>query len=50
MTMRPDLWYLVRDGSKDTATHALLAAAIKHSPLLAEFWIMSCGSNFAPLR
>jgi len=36
-TMTPDLWYLVCDGSKETATHALLAAAIKHSPLFAEF-------------
>lgn len=37
MTMRPGLWKLVRDGSKETATHALFAAAIKHSPLLAAF-------------
>lgn len=36
-TMTPELWHLVRDGSKETATHALLAAAVKHSPLLAEF-------------
>ena len=36
-TMGPDLWTLVRDGSKETATHALFAAAVKHSPLLAEF-------------
>lgn len=36
-TMTPDLWRLVRDGSKETATHALLAAAVKHSPLFAEF-------------
>ena len=36
-TMTSELWRLVRDGSKDTATHALLAAAIKHSPLFAEF-------------
>ncbi len=36
-TMGPDLWELVRDGSKETATHALLAAAVKHSPILAEF-------------
>lgn len=37
LTMTPELWSLVRDGSKETATHALLAAAIKHSPLFAEF-------------
>lgn len=36
-TMGPELWELVRDGSKETATHALLAAAVKHSPILAEF-------------
>lgn len=36
-TMTPDLWRLVRDGSKETATHSLLAAAVKHSPLFAEF-------------
>ena len=36
-TMTPELWKLVHNGSKETATHALLAAAIKHSPLFAEF-------------
>lgn len=36
-TMGPEHWELVRDGSKETATHALLAAAVKHSPILAEF-------------
>ncbi|KAB2678366.1 DUF1819 family protein [Brucella tritici] len=36
-TMDPELWRLVLDGSRETATHALLAAAVKHSPLLAEF-------------
>jgi hypothetical protein len=35
--MGPGLWQLVRDGSKETATHALFAAAIKHSPLLGAF-------------
>lgn len=34
---KPDLWRLVRDGSGDTATHAVLAAAVKHSPLLGDF-------------
>lgn len=37
LTMDPGLWRLVRDGSKETATHALFAAAIKHSPLLGAF-------------
>ena len=36
-TMDQGLWELVRDGSKETATHALFAAAIKHSPILAAF-------------
>ena len=35
--MKTGLWLLVRDGSGDTATHAVLAAAIKQSPLLADF-------------
>lgn len=36
-TMGPALWELVAEGSKETATHALFAAAVKHSPLLGEF-------------
>ncbi len=36
-TMGPDLWRLVRDGQGSVATHAVLAAAVKHSPLLADF-------------
>lgn len=35
--MEDDLWRLVRDGTKDVATHAILAAAIKHSALLGDF-------------
>lgn len=35
--MTPDLWRLIRDGSGTVATHAILAAAIKHSPLLGDF-------------
>ena len=35
--MEPALWRLVRDGSGSVATHALFAAAIKHSPLLGDF-------------
>lgn len=35
--MKPDLWRLVRDGSGPVATQAILAAAIKHSPLLGDF-------------
>ncbi len=36
-TMGPDLWVLVRDGPATVATHAVLAAAIKHSALLGDF-------------
>lgn len=36
-TMTPELWKLVRDGSTQVATHALLACAVKQSRLLADF-------------
>ena len=36
-TMTEDLWRLVRDGTGDEATHACLAAAVKHSYLLGDF-------------
>lgn len=35
--MDAELWRLIRDGDKLVATHAVLAAAIKHSPLLGDF-------------
>jgi hypothetical protein len=35
--MDAGLWRLVRDGAGDTATHAVLAAAVKHSLLLGDF-------------
>ena len=35
--MDADLWKLVRDGSGTVATHACLAAAVKHSALLGDF-------------
>jgi len=35
--MGPDLWQLVREGSGTVATHAVLAAAVKHSHLLGDF-------------
>jgi hypothetical protein len=35
--MDADLWKLVRDGTGSVATHAVLAAAVKHSPLLGDF-------------
>ena len=36
-TMDADLWRMIRDGSVTVVTHACLAAAIKHSPLLGDF-------------
>ncbi len=35
--MEPPLWKLVRDGKGTMATHAALAAAVKHSRLLGDF-------------
>lgn len=35
--MDEGLWRLIRDGSQTVATHASLAAAIKHSALLGDF-------------
>jgi hypothetical protein len=35
--MEAELWKLVRDGSGTVATHACLAAAVKHSALLGDF-------------
>lgn len=35
--MEPDLWRLIRDGTGTVTTHAVLAAAVKHSPLLGDF-------------
>lgn len=36
-TMDRDLWDMVCNGSKQTATHAMFACAIKHSNLLGDF-------------
>ena len=38
-TMSPELWRMVRDGTVVVTTHAVLAAAIKHSCLLADFLV-----------
>jgi hypothetical protein len=35
--MGPLLWKLARDGNGRVATHAVFAAAVKHSPLLGDF-------------
>lgn len=36
-TMDAGLWKLVRDGNGIVAAHAVLAAAVKHSPLMGDF-------------
>lgn len=36
-SMEPELWRLVRDGNLVVATHACLAASVKHHALLADF-------------
>ena len=48
--MEPDLWELVRDGSNETATHALFAAAIKHSKLLGDFLDLTVREQFRMFR
>lgn len=45
-TMGPDLWRMVRDGSGSVVTHALLAAAVKHSPLLGDFLALVVGEQY----
>jgi hypothetical protein len=37
-TMGADLWRLVKDGNGTVAAHATLAAAVKHSTLLGDFF------------
>jgi hypothetical protein len=45
-TMGPDLWKLVRDGTSEVATHAIFAAAVKHSPLLRDFLKIVVGEHY----
>ena len=44
--MKPDLWNLVKEGSKKISTDAVFAAAIKHSTLLADFLDLVVRSEF----
>lgn len=44
--MSPDLWTLVRDGNSAVATHAVFAAAVKHSPLLGDFLEIVVGEQY----
>lgn len=51
-TMGPELWKLVRDAQGTVATHAIFAAALKHSPLLGDFVELVVGEQrrrFAPI-
>lgn len=45
-TMEAGLVRMVRDGSGTVATHAMLAAAIKHSPLLGDFLALVVGEQY----
>ena len=45
-TMGEDLWKLVRDGKGSVATHAVLAAAVKHSLLLGDFLDLVVGEQY----
>ncbi len=44
--MTPELWELVRDGTKPVATQAVFAAAIAHSPLLRDFLTLYARDRF----
>lgn len=45
-TMGPELWRMVRDGAGSVAKHAVLAAAVKHSPLLGDFLALVVGEQY----
>jgi hypothetical protein len=45
-TMRPDLWKMVREGKGGIATHAVFAAAVKHSPLFGDFLELVVGEQY----
>jgi hypothetical protein len=45
-TMGQHLWELVRDGKGGVATHAVFAAAVKHSPLLGDFLDLVVGEQY----
>jgi bacteriophage exclusion system BrxA-like protein len=44
--MGPDLWKLIRDCNAGLATHAVFAAAVKHSPLLGDFLDIVVGDQY----
>jgi len=45
-TMEPPLWLLIKEGSSPVATQACLAAAIKHSALLADFFDLALREQY----
>lgn len=45
-TMSPELWELVRDGSKPISTNAVLASTVKYSPLLGDFMQLVLGDQY----
>lgn len=45
-TMQAGLVRMVRDGNGAVATHAVLAAAVKHSPLLGDFLALVVGEQY----
>ena len=45
-TMGPELWKLIRDGKGNVATHAVFAAALKHSILLGDFVLLVLGEQY----
>ncbi len=44
--MTPDLWKIIRDGTKPVATQAIFASAIAHSALLRDFLIYEVRDRF----
>jgi hypothetical protein len=44
------LWQMVRDGDKELSIQALLACAVKHSPLLRDFMDLALRSEFRMFR
>lgn len=48
--MQPNLWKMVANGSAPVATHACLAAAVKHSPLLGDFMDLTLREQYRLFR
>lgn len=45
-TMGPEIWKMVQDGTGTVASHAVLAAAVKHSRLLADFLVLVVAEQY----